>query len=384
MSILPASPARFARQPYASAPPVTSGEKPTSLRVIQFKSSIETQPLKIAILTVGNDNYAGKNRDIRRLKDVAASRGHQVVVIPASQCQVLLSPSNGVSVLYQGKPIQVDGVIPRIDCGPELPAHKPALQVLRAFELQGIPTLDTADGIEAAHNKFTTMLKLQEYGGINYIPTGYATSEASVDRLLRQFKPNDLFVKLVSGSEGKLVFRAETKAEARKILNALYSGDFNAAREGLAKMAGFIQETLKQGVVIQPTLTESLGRDYRFVVVGDEVVAAVRRVAKPGEARSNKALGGTAESIPLSEINAKYSKHAAFAVQAVKALGLHSAGVDIMEMKNGLQSEPVISEINPNSPIELLEQDAKIPFADKYIRCLEKLVAAQKRLSVSA
>ena len=81
--------------------------------------------------------------------------------------------------------------------------------------------------------------------------------------------------------------------------------------------------------------------DYRVYIVGDEILGAMRRTAKPGEWRTNVAQGGAVkdatETLPdrVSEI----------ARRSTNALGLDYAGVDIIE--DG--SSWYVLEVNPTA-----------------------------------
>jgi tetrahydromethanopterin:alpha-L-glutamate ligase len=78
------------------------------------------------------------------------------------------------------------------------------------------------------------------------------------------------------------------------------------------------------------------GADLRAFVVGHEVAAAIRRIAPPGEFRTNIHLGGVAEEVQLRPEVAR------LAVAATRCLGLDYAGVDLMETPAG----PVVLEVN--------------------------------------
>ena len=87
-------------------------------------------------------------------------------------------------------------------------------------------------------------------------------------------------VKLLEGTQGIGVILAELDAGGR--------GDHGDAR-GPGKMSVLLQQFVK----------ESRGRDVRAFVVGNRVVAAMRRIARDGEFRSNVHRGGSAEEIAL-------------------------------------------------------------------------------------
>ena len=82
-------------------------------------------------------------------------------------------------------------------------------------------------------------------------------------------------------------------------------------------------------MLIQKFVKESRGRDIRALVIGDRVVAAMRRVAQPGEFRSNVHQGGSVEGISLDPA------YENTAIRAAQIMGLRIAGVDMLESDEG-------------------------------------------------
>ena len=88
--------------------------------------------------------------------------------------------------------------------------------------------------------------------------------------------------------------------------------------------------------MIAQELIEPRGWDLRVVIAGGRVVGSARRVAPPGEWRTNAALGATvepAEAPPLART---------LALEAVSAVGADLAGVDLLPTRNGY----VVLEVN--------------------------------------
>jgi ribosomal protein S6--L-glutamate ligase len=126
------------------------------------------------------------------------------------------------------------------------------------------------------------------------------------------------------------------------------------------KIAEAIIETLqstKQNVLVQKFVAESKGRDIRAFVVGDQVVAAMRRVAQGQEFRSNVHRGGRTESVDLDE------QYRQTAVRASQIMGLRVAGVDMLEAQDG----PQIMEVNSSPGLEGIETCTQLDVAGAVV-----------------
>ena len=96
---------------------------------------------------------------------------------------------------------------------------------------------------------------------------------------------------------------------------------------------------------MQEYIRESHGRDVRVIVAGGEVVAAMRRVARGREFRSNFHLGGQVEAIELKKDFAKV------AIRAASLLGIEVGGVDLLEGRR-----PILLEVNSSPGLEGIER----------------------------
>src|SRR3989338_6502501 len=102
---------------------------------------------------------------------------------------------------------------------------------------------------------------------------------------------------------------------------------------------------LKANILVQEFVKESAGTDIRAFVIGDKVVASMRRQAQPGEFRSNIHRGGTAEAVTLTP------EESSTAIRAARCVGLKVAGVDIMRSNHG----PAVLEINSSPGLRGIE-----------------------------
>lgn len=115
--------------------------------------------------------------------------------------------------------------------------------------------------------------------------------------------------------------------------------------------------SLGHTLMLQEFIKESKGKDVRALVIGDKVVAAMRREATLGEFRSNIHRGGLGRSIKLS------AEEERVVVQATKAMGLGIAGVDYLESHQG----PKVLEVNSSPGFEGLEQATRADIAGAII-----------------
>ena len=87
----------------------------------------------------------------------------------------------------------------------------------------------------------------------------------------------------------------------------------------------------------------------------------MKRIARPGEFRSNVHLGGSVESYNLTEEETKS------AVMAAKVLGLSVAGVDLIQSNRG----SLVLEVNSSPGLEGIEKASGIDVATEILKYLE-------------
>lgn len=101
---------------------------------------------------------------------------------------------------------------------------------------------------------------------------------------------------------------------------------------------------LKTNILVQEFIKEASDADIRCFVIGNKVVAAMKRQGAEGEFRSNLHRGGSAKLVRLNK------DERATAANAPKVMGLNVCGVDILQSKNG----PVVMEINSSPGLECI------------------------------
>jgi ribosomal protein S6--L-glutamate ligase len=256
----------------------------------------------------------------RRLVEAAEARGHEVRVVDVLRCYVNVSAGRP-AVRFGGEVIDdIDAVIPRI--GASVTFYGTA--VLRQFEMMGVYTPNPAAAILRARDKLLS-LQLLARQGIDLPSTGFANAPDDIEDLLRMVGGPPIVIKLQEGTQGVGIVLAETASAAESLIQAFLG--------------------VRANILVQEFVREAEGSDIRCMVVGDRVVAAIRRQAKPGDFRSNLHRGGTAWRVRITP------QERAVAVRAARTIGLGVAGVDLLRSDRG----PLVLEVNSSPGLEGVE-----------------------------
>src|SRR5210317_1606464 len=268
--------------------------------------------MKLAILSCSPHSYS-----TRRLREAAEQRGHDVKVLNTLKFAIDLE--QGVPDLYfrQKQLSDYDAVLPRV--GASVTYYGTA--VVRQFQEMGVFCANTSNGIANSRDKLRSLQILSRHN-IGIPRTTFVTDKKDVLPAIERVGGAPVVIKLIEGTQGIGVLLAESVKQAESIIELLQSQ--------------------KQNVLIQKFVSESKGKDIRAFVVGDQVVAAMRRVAQGQEFRSNVHRGGVAEPVELSE------EFRETAVRSAQIMGLRIAGVDMLESATG----PQVMEVNSSPGLE--------------------------------
>ena len=291
--------------------------------------------MKIAILSRNPKLYS-----TRRLMESATARGHAPQVINVLRCYMNIT-SHRPTVHYKGEDLSdFDAVIPRI--GASVTFYGTA--VLRQFEMMGTYPLNESVAITRARDKLRS-LQLLSRKGIGLPVTGFAHAPDDIQDLIKMVGGAPLVIKLLEGTQGIGVVLAETQKAAESVIEAFMG--------------------LKTNILVQEYIQEAGGADIRCFVMGDKVVAAMKRQAKPGEFRSNLHRGGSASLIRITP------EERSTAVRAARAMGLNVAGVDLLRSNHG----PLVMEVNSSPGLEGIESACGKDVAVMMIQFIEKNAA---------
>jgi ribosomal protein S6--L-glutamate ligase len=241
--------------------------------------------------------------------------------------------------IYLGKRelADYDAIIPRI--GAQHTFFGTA--VVRQFEMMGVFSLNESVAISRARDKLRC-LQLLARRGIGLPVTAFAHDPEAARELIDICGGAPLIIKLLEGTQGVGVVLAETEKAAESVIEAFRGLDAH--------------------ILAQEFIEEYEGSDLRAFVVGDEVVAAMKRQAAKGEFRANLHRGAKAEAVELSDQERR------MALRATKALGLIVAGVDLIRSNDG----PLVIEVNASPGLEGIQTATGVDVAMKIITLIEQ------------
>lgn len=215
------------------------------------------------------------------------------------------------------------------------------IYLARQFELMGVPVFNSARSIELSDDKIATYQALAS-GGIPIPKTMIQPKifhynehhPEYIEHIIDELS-FPMIIKEAYGSFGEQVYLIHTKQ----------------------KMLEKMQDLGEKSYVFQEFISSSYGMDARLHVVGDDVVAAMKRY-NTNDFRANITSGGSMEAYTAKD------NEISFAVRAAKAIGADFAGVDILF---GPDEAPIICEVNSNAHIRNMYEATGIDVSDFMI-----------------
>lgn len=289
--------------------------------------------MDLAILSVSLNVHSTK-----RIVQEAQERGHYVELIDHTQCSVKLGEEKPkIFIGAEDITNEFDAIVPRI--GSKVTRHGAA--IVKQFEMNGVFSTARSLGITRARNKVRT-LQIMARKGIPIPETLFSINPYNIEDQLRILGGPPVIIKLQEGTHGQGVILAETKKSARSIIDTFYKMDTS--------------------ILLQQYVEEANGEDIRVIVIGNKVVASMKRKSDIDEFRSNVHRGGETELVQLTP------KEKYIALNATKYIGLGVAGVDLMRSKKG----PVLIEVNASPGLKGIEAATGINVAGRIIEYIEK------------
>lgn len=283
--------------------------------------------MKLGILSCSPRCYS-----TRRLREAADQRGHAVTVLNTLKFSIDLEQGDPDLFLRSKRLSHYDAVLPRI--GASITYF--GMAVVRQFEQMDVFCGNSSSGIANSRDKLRSLQILSRHH-IGIPQTTFVRDHKDILPAIDRIGGAPVIIKLLQGTQGVGVILAESVKMAEAIIETLHS--------------------TQQNVLVQKFVAESRGRDVRALVVGDRVVAAMRRVAQGQEFRSNVHRGGNTEAVQLDD------DYVETAVRATQIMGLRIAGVDMLEAADG----PKVMEVNSSPGLEGIEQCTQLDVAGAII-----------------
>jgi ribosomal protein S6--L-glutamate ligase len=288
--------------------------------------------VKIVVLSTNPRLYS-----TRRLVEAGRAREHEMVVLNHKRCYMNITTMRP-SIHYKGEAVDgVNAIIPRI--GASVSFYGTA--VVRQFEMMGVYSLNESVAITRSRDKLRA-LQLLSRKGLGLPVTGFAHSPDDTEDLLDFVGGAPVVIKLLEGTQGVGVVLGETRNAAKSVIEAFRG--------------------LNANFMVQEFIKEAGGSDIRCFVIGDRVVAAMKRTGKEGDFRSNLHRGGSAELVRITP------EERSTAVRSARIMGLNVAGVDLLRSNHG----PVVMEVNSSPGLEGIEKATGKDVADLVIKFIEK------------
>src|SRR3989338_1975724 len=253
-----------------------------------------------------------------------------VDIISLKQLEVQLG--KGAGVYYQEKELgQYDCIYLK---GSFRYAH--LLRSIATLLEKKIPYMPlAATAFTIVHHKLLTHLILQQHN--IHMPKTYLSPSIAEAKQLLNTVHYPIVMKFPEGTQGKGVMFADSKSSASSLLDAL--------------------EALRQPFIIQEYIDTS-GTDIRAFVVGEKVVASMKRKAQTGESSANIHAGGTGEGTLLKPETQKV------ALAVARALRAEVCAVDILETPLG----PLVLEANISPGLQGIQKVTPINIADQIAK----------------
>lgn len=217
--------------------------------------------------------------------------------------------------------------------------HRYSQNLMSRLERYRFCFLNEKSSIVACEDKYLTQLKLVE-GGVPVPDSALCPTEDMIDLAFDKVGGKfPVVVKTLSGTQGKGVFIVNDYKALKSTMQAIWS----AADEVEMMFQRYIKSD----------------HDVRLHVLGDKVIASMKREVVEGDFRSNVHLGGkTGKYKPTKEVQD-------LAIKAVKAVGCKWAGVDIMFDSKG---NPFVLEVNASPGTDGIEEITKLDIVDMVMQ----------------
>ena len=266
----------------------------------------------------------------------------------------------GDGKLFYSYPVDKDGKA-------QMPNMKNDVKYDKPFKINSKDTLIMIRGLNAKNGSASwwTMARVLEHDGFKVV-NSVKCNEICNDKWYNQiiFQRNNINTPttvLIRHSEGA-IFSAEKLGNKYPMILKTSVGSRGVGVmwvESAKALMGIVQLLYREDPYVDILLQEYIKTDYdvRVIVVGSEIMGAMKRPVAEGDFRSNVSQGSEPEIFELTELEAKES------LRAAKAVDGDIVGVDFIPAKNREKDSPLFIEVNSTPGLMGIEST----FADSQI-----------------
>ncbi len=270
----------------------------------------------------------------KRILEEGRKEFKQAKLIPIIDIR-LKTDRKGIHVFYEKDALEkYDYILPRIDSK----RAQVGYPVMRFLDHMGVRKPYVAETVIIAHNKFITLEQLAK-NGIPIPETYLTSSKESANYIIKKVKLPAV-IKFLSGFGGEGVLMVDSEEAFKSIIETM--------------------KILKQEMLIEKFVPNP-GEDIRGIMAGDEIIASYKRIAAPGEKKTNIRLGGRAISYKLTP------EMEEIIFKAGKAIKSRLCAVDMIVGKEG----PQVIEVNINFGLKGIEKTTDINIAKRIIEFIK-------------
>ena len=325
----------------------------------KFKSFIteeeKLQPYKLLI--VSHDDPLDPNETAPLVRKKASELGLQVYL---AEFMGAYMEDDGDGKLFYSYPVDEKGKV-------EMPDMKSDVKYDKPFKINPKDTLIMMRGLNAKNGcaSWWTMARTLEHDGFKVV-NSVKCNEICNDKWYNQiiFQRNDIKTPqtvLIRHSEGAL-FAAEKLGNKYPMILKTSIGSQGVGVmwvESPKALVGIVQLLYREDKYVDIILQEYIKTDYdvRVIIVGGEIMGAMKRPIIDGDFRSNVSQGSEPEVHEITEMEAKES------LRAAKSVDGDIVGVDFIPAKNREKDSPLFIEVNSTPGLMGIEST----FADSQI-----------------
>lgn len=285
--------------------------------------------------------------NILDLKVIGESKGHKVDLFKNGEFNLFVD-KNETRLYYNRNridPSDYDIILNRLSVREKSNAE---YYVINEFMKAGVPVVNSPDSIMKARNKLYS-LQIMSSLDIMISRSAVIRRYEDIEIVLQNFK-FPVVLKNIFGSLGSSVLLIYDAKQLYSTIDYIW----NLNRNEIFLIQDYIRSE------------DNKISDFRVFIMGNEVIAAMKRTNSDNDFRANYKKGAKVENAVLKDLEIEQS------LLMAKAFGLEIAGVDFIRTAEG----PVFLEINSNPGLDGIRSATKkddFDILDKIIDRLDEL-----------